>query len=161
MSNNYVVGIYKEVGKIPEFRKVKNTIKDLENLIGGKIEITNFEDSVILFNKNNRYLKPNIWADNGFLKLGTTIKGNIFIINKSINNNYISLTKEQLLNYALLLNKKSFNYSKSNYKTNEQTKYLTLKPIENKNTKNNSQEETLKMILGIQMIILKYIKENT
>ena len=58
------------------------------------------------------------------------------------------------------LNKKEYNIIKCN-KNNFQ-RSLQMERVDSKtNSRKFNQEETLKMILGIQTIILKYIKNNT
>ena len=46
--NNTIVIIYKEVGKDPIFRKVENSIKSFETILGGEIETIPYEDIVII-----------------------------------------------------------------------------------------------------------------
>ena len=167
---NFLVGVYKEVGKEPKFRKVKNTLEDLKQLLGGDFESIKYENFIILYKKNNKNLIPNIWINTGFLKIGTTIKGNIFVVNKDEKEKFKSLEKYQAIKCRKLLIEKSFNYENSNQKKYNIEKYdknnfqrsLQMERVDSKtNSRKFNQEETLKMILGIQTIILKYIKNNT
>ena len=158
MNNNLILGIYKEVGKKPELKKIPNTFKNFEKLLGGNFESIQYQDFIILYRKNNYNLTPNILINNDSSKLGITIRGNIFVLSKDKNGKFKSLNDNQLLYCQKILIEKSFNYknqtySKSNFSKNTQ--------ITNANPKLNNQEETLYMILGILAIILKYIKNNT
>ena len=100
--NKFLVGVYKEVGKEPELKKVKNTFEDIKQLIGGEIESIKYEDFIILYKKNSNNLMPNIWINTGFLKIGTTIRGNVFVMGKDKKGNFISLNKNQFLKLILL-----------------------------------------------------------
>lgn len=167
---NFLIGVYKDVGKEPEFRKVRNTLEDLKQLLGGDFESIKYENFIILYKKNSKNLIPNIWINTGFLKIGTTIKGNIFVVNKDEKGKFKSLEKYQAIKCRKLLIEKSFNYENSNNKKYNIEKYdknnfqisLQMERVDSKtNSEKFNQEETLKMILGIQTIILKYIKNNT
>ena len=95
--------------------------------------------------------------------IGKTIRGNIAITCKE-NENFNSLNKEQVIKYLKFLKNASFNYND------------TIKPkrISNKmpfiernyydnievDTNSNINDDILKMILGIQAIILKFIQNN-
>lgn len=170
MNNKFIRGIYKEPGKEPELKQINNTFKDLKNLIKGDFECINYQDFIIIYKKINHNLKPNIWINTGFLKIGTTIRGNIFIINKDEKNNFKSLTNNQILNCKEILIEKSFNYQNLRQKNYDISKYnknnfqrsLQMERVDSKiNSKKFNQEETLKMILSIQAIILKFIKDNS
>ena len=167
---NFLIGIFKDVGKEPEFRKIRNTLKDLKEVLGGEFESIKYENFIILYKKNNKNLIPNIWINNGFLKIGTTIRGKIFVVNKDESGNFKSLEKNQVFKCRNLLIEKSFNYENLNNKKYQIEKYdknnfqrsLQMERVDSKtNSEKFNQEETLKIILGIQTIILKYIKNNT
>ena len=158
MNNNLILGIYKEVGKEPELKKISNTFKDLGKLIGGNFESIQYQDFIILHRKNNYNLTPNIWINNDSSKLGITIRGNIFVLSKDKNGKFKSLNNNQLLNCQKILMEKSFNYKNQTYKKN---KFSKNPQITNVNSKLNNQEESLHMILSIIAIILKYIKDNS
>ena len=164
-----LVGVYKKVGKEPEFIKIENSLEKLEELIGGEIETIKFEKFIIIYNKDNKKLIPNIWINTGFLKIGTTIRGNIFVVNINEEGIFKSLNKEQAYKCKNMLIDKSFSYENSNCKKYNLSKYnknnfqrsLQIERVDSKtNSKKVNNEETLKMILGIQAMILKYIKNN-
>lgn len=173
--NNKIVILYKKIGKEAEFKKVENELESFKNLLGEEIEYIPYEDITIIAKKNRKNLKPNIYINTKFLSIGESIRGEIIITCKE-NEKFKTLTKEQAMRYKEFLNNASFNYdnfekyifkSKANHFMN-QKKYITEKEIEGNNTiltNYNSKEniktgQTLKMILDIQSIILKYIKNN-
>ena len=166
---SFLTGVYKEVGKEPKFIKIKNSLEELKQLIGGDIETIKYQDFIIIYNKNNKNLISNIWIDTGFLKLGTTIRGRLFIVKMDKEGIFKSLTKEQAYECKKMLINKSFNYENLNQKEyniikcnkNNFQRSLQMERVDSKtNSGKFNQEETLKMILGIQTIILKYIKNN-
>ena len=83
-----------------------------------------------------------------------------------LSNTFKSLEKYQAIKCRKLLIEKSFNYENSNQKKlkcdkNNFQRSLQIERVDSKtNSEKFNQEETLKMILGIQTIILKYIKNN-
>ena len=158
MNNNLILGIYKEVGKKPELKKIPNTFKDFEKLLGGNFESIQYQYFIILYRKNNYNLTPNILINNDSSKLGITIRGNIFVLSKDKNGKFKSLNDNQLLYCQKILIEKSFNYKNQTYRKSNFSKTL---PKTNVNSKLNNEEETLHMVLGILAIILKYIKDNT
>lgn len=158
---NYLIGIYKEVGKTAEFKKVENTKEELKKLVGGEFGTTTYNDFLIIYKKDDSNLKPNIYINNGFMKIGKTIRGNLFIVKKD----FKSLKKVEAVNLIIDIVEKSFNYDKKAikeiYKKNFVNNCYKLKDFERvEDTKKINSEETLKMILGMQTIILKFIKEN-
>ena len=176
MKNNSIVIIYKEVGKNVEFMKVQNELKVFQDLIGGELDSIPYKDIIILARKNRKNLKPNIYINSKFLSLGESIRGNIVILCKE-NTDFKSLNKEQALKYREFLKQNSFNYDDfaenrkylskiKNHKFKNQRQRILEREIDDYNiTKKsyNSQftitnDETLKMILEIQAIILKFIK---
>ena len=183
MNSKEIIVIYKEVGKQPIFQKIQNTIEIFEELLGGKVDILPFENIFIVCRKDRETLKPNVYI-NSFGKVDSSIRGNLFIINKE-NDTFKSLSKVQAIKYSNLLIKESFNYSHFD----ENGKYLSNKTLkkrrklqrqnekansnndtaettlENKNTTNsendedNNSDEVLEMILQIQSVILQFIRE--
>ncbi|MBR3882130.1 MAG: hypothetical protein IKJ36_02560 [Clostridia bacterium] len=83
--NNTIVIIYKEVGKEPIFRKVENSIKSFETILGGEIEIIPYEDIVIICRKNRDSLKANIYINN----IGFSIRGNIILVKKLMTSSFL------------------------------------------------------------------------
>ena len=161
--NKFLIGVYKEVGKEPELKKVKNTFEDIKQLIGGEIESIKYEDFIILYKKNSNNLMPNIWINTGFLKIGTTIRGNVFVIGKDKKGNFISLNKNQFLKCIKLLINESFNYKTNNKKTkyidkrNYNQNLNQYKVQENKLSNNDISKE---LILKILFTILDFVKNK-
>ena len=191
--SQYVVIVYKEVGKEPEYRKIENSIKSFENLLGGEITTIHFEDVEIVYKKDSNNLRPNIYIIPDFLSIGLSIRGNLFLINKNEKSIFTTLTKEHAIKWKEILIRKSFHYENFDEygryisKMNENPKYHRRK-LQSDSLSNNKGklilettidetdttlnkadsdynevdlEEVLKMILGMQSIILKFIKSIT
>ena len=136
--NNSIVIIYKEVGKEPTFRKVENSIKSFETILGGEIEIIPYEDIVIICRKNRDSLKANIYINN----IGFSIRGNIILV-KKLDDKFVSLNREQAIKYGVFITQQSFNYKHFD----ENGKYLTNKELkrryrEKKIKENENKEKT-------------------
>ena len=136
--NNTIVIIYKEVGKEPTFRKVENSIKSFETILGGEIEIIPYEDIVIICRKNRDSLRANIYINN----IGFSIKGNIILV-KKVDDKFVSLNREQAIKYGVFITQQSFNYKHFD----ESGKYLTNKELkrryrEKKIKENENREKT-------------------
>ena len=136
--NNTIVIIYKEVGKEPIFRKVENSIKSFETILGGEIEIIPYEDIVIICRKNRDSLKANIYINN----IGFSIRGNIILV-KKLDDKFVSLNREQAIKYGVFITQQSFNYKHFD----ENGKYLTNKELkrryrEKKIKENENKEKT-------------------
>lgn len=136
--NNTIVIIYKEVGKDPVFRKVENSIKSFETILGGEIEIIPYEDIVIICRKDRDSLNANIYINN----IGFSIRGNLLLV-KKVDNKFVSLNKEQAIKYGVFLTQQSFNYKHFD----QNGKYLTNRELkrryrEKKITENANQEKT-------------------
>jgi hypothetical protein len=129
----------------------------------GEIDVIPYEDVVIVCRKARDDLKPNIYITKEFLSIGETIRGNIIIVNQE-KEKFKTLSKEQTVKYMDFLKKASFNYdniSEYDKKLYETIVERTRKEINDSDIKiKNTNDETLKMILGIQTIILKFIKNN-
>ena len=167
---DFLIGVYKDVGQEPKIIRIEDSLDNLKELIGGEIETIKYKEFIIIYNKNNKNLISNIWIDTGFLKLGTTIRGKVFILKINEEGTFKSLTEEQAYECKKMLINKSFNYENSNQKEYNIIKFnknnfqrsLQMERVDSKTKSVKfNQEETLKMILGIQTIILKYIKNNT
>lgn len=150
-----IIIIYKEVGKKPVLKKVKNNIETFEHLLGGEIEILQYENIQVICKKDRDKLLPNVYLNINFNKLNTSIRGNLIITN-IYNNTFKSLTKNQAIKYGKLLIMESFNYKNfdNNYKYSNSTNNTK---FTNENKLVNS-EKTLNLILDIQRDILKFIK---
>jgi hypothetical protein len=107
--SKYVVVVYKEVGKEPEFRKIENSIEEFEKLVGGEITTIHFEDIEIVYKKDSDNLRPNIYIRPEFLSIGLSIRGNLFVINKN-DDSFSTLNKDQAIKYREMLIRSSFNY---------------------------------------------------
>ena len=69
--------MYKEVGKNPELKKIKNNLQEFEQILGGKIACIPYENIIIVCKENRKNLQPNIYINTKFLGLGETVRGNI------------------------------------------------------------------------------------
>ena len=164
MSNREIIVIYKEVGKEPDLAKIRNTKESFEKLIGGEMEIIPYADIEIICRKNRKNLKPNIYLNVTPLRVDFSIRGNVVIARKE-ENQYKTLTKKQVFKYVKLLKEESFGNKEilqtrkyTNNNNNIKVKEEMEKIVSSADEYN--AEEVLKMILGIQNIILQFIKEN-
>lgn len=178
--DEYIIVVYKEVGKDPEFKKIKNSMQEFETILGGRIKQINFKNEFVIISKEeSSTLRPNIYISE-HLKLGTVVRGTI-IVAKLENNSFKSLTKEQAIKYREFLIKESFDYSNfdddgkyignngkywQNYINAVKKRGQLLIEKESREYSNNiikpskqnsNIEETLDMILKIQSSILKFI----
>ena len=123
--------------------------------LNGQIEEIVYKDIVIVCKKNRNNLKPNI-AITKDLNIPETIKGNLFIVCKS-NNEFKSVSKEQAVEYVLFLKNSSFHYDNIRLSNLEMFKEMNIPLKFEKQSVKKVNDETLKMILGIQAVILKFI----
>lgn len=105
--------------------------------------------------KNRDNLKPNISITKD-LKIPETIKGNIFIVCKS-NNDFKSISKEQAVEYVFFLENAKFHYDNTEINRLDVFKNVNIPIKLSKQNNKKVNDETLKMILGIQAIILKFV----
>ena len=145
-NNEYLVGVYKEVGKTPDIIKIKNQKEYLEKLVDG--EYTNLDDYTIIYKKNSSNLLSNIYV-NQYSKLGTSLKGKVFAVGKNDNGTFKSLSKEQAKKCISFFLKESFNYKNFD----EQGRYIprsqrknNKKIFGNKNKQSNEQPKQEKVI---------------
>ncbi len=129
----YLVGIYQEVGKKPDIIKIKNDKAYLEKLVDGEYTTAEFEDCVIIYKKYSERLRANIYLAR-FSQIGLSIKGKIFMVARDENGNFKSLNKLQFKKCSEFLLKESFNYKGFD----EQGRLITKKQ---KNKKFNQQKE--------------------
>ena len=91
------------------------------------------------------------------------MRGNIAITCKE-NENFKSLNKEQVIKYLKFLKNASFNYNNTvkPKKINNKMPFIERNYYDNieVDTNSNINDDILKMILGIQTIILKFIQNN-
>lgn len=179
MTNEEIIIIYKKVGTDAEYMKIQNQQNTFEDLLGGKLDYISYEDITIIARKNREHLKPNIYINTEFFSIGSSIRGDVIIVCRE-NENFKSLTKEQAVKYREFLQRASFNYDnfdeKGRYIPNSKRNSLKSKgkfiiekgigenDVLSPKVDNNEcfeTNETLKMILGIQSIILKFIKDNS
>ena len=132
--SEYLIGVYKEVGKNPDLKKIKNTKEDLEQLVGGEMETVKYEDYVIVYKKKSGNLLGNICLDAKGYGLGLTLRGTIFAINQDEDGNFKSLNKKQALDSTGVFIQKQFNYKnfdeKGRYLSKSQRKKKAM--LENK-----------------------------
>lgn len=127
----------------------------MKKYLNGQIEEIVYRDIVIVCKKYRDNLKPNISISKN-LNIPETIRGNLFIVCKS-NNEFKSVSKAQAVEYVLFLKKSSFHYDNLEVSNLDMLKEMNipLKIVKQNSKKEN--DETLKMILGIQAVILKFI----
>ena len=92
--SEYLVGIYKEIGKKPDIVKIKNQKEYLEKLLDGEYLTQDYDDYTILYKKNADNLLPNVYVDQ-YSKIGISLRGKLFAVGKDENGNLISLNKDQ------------------------------------------------------------------
>ncbi len=122
--------------------------------MNGKIEEIPYKDIVIVCKKDRKNLKPNISVTRDFLNIPETIRGNIIIACKA-NKEFKSISKSQAIEYMNFLQDSSFHYDNTDLNMFKD-RNVPLKSI--KQDSRNSNDETLKMILAMQTVILKFIK---
>ena len=158
--------MYKEVGKNPELKKIKNNIQEFEQILGGKISCIPYENIIIVCKENRKNLQPNIYINTKFLGLGETVRGNIIITAKN-EQNFKTLSKEQVIENIRFLRNASFHYNSVNNKS----KYKDFVTSFKKELKINNKErvfdnikmqndEVLNLILAIQTVILEFIRNK-
>lgn len=138
--SEYLIGIYKEVGKNPTLKKIKNYKSELEKLIGGEIEKITYDDYIIVYKKNSDNMLANICIEPKGYGLGISLKGKIFAINQNENEEFKSLTKEQATRIDIFFRSKHVNYEKFD----EKGRYLPLmrrrKKADTRNSKLHQKE---------------------
>lgn len=147
-NNEYLVGVYKEVGKTPDIIKIKNQKEYLEKLVDGEYTNLDYDDYTIIYKKNSSNLLSNIYV-NQYSKLGTSLKGKVFAVGKNDNGTFKSLSKEQAKKCISFFLKESFNYKNFD----EQGRYIprsqrknNKKIFGNKNKQSNEQPKQEKVI---------------
>lgn len=107
--NEFLVGVYKEVGKNPDIVKIKNQKEYLEKLLDGEYTNQDYDDYTILYKKDSDNLLANIYV-NQYSKIGLSLKGKVFAVGKDDNGNLKSLNKEQAKKCITFFLRESFNY---------------------------------------------------
>ena len=175
----YLIGVYKEIGKKPTLLKVINTRKELEKLIGGEFSIYNHKDFAVLYKKDTKNLLGNVYFEE-YSKIGNSIRGTIFAIIYDNTSQFKSFNKEQALNCINLLIQQSINYNNfhdnrkytSKNKNSLAFKYEAKRNYNNSSIRNNynnrqymtnnhiiklSDNELLNMIYKISLILVNTI----
>lgn len=158
--------MYKEVGKNPELKKIKNNIQEFEQILKGRITCIPYENIIIVCKENRKNLQPNIYINTKFLGLGETVRGNIIITAKN-EQNFKTLSKEQVIENIRFLKNASFHYNSLNNKSKYKdfvTSFKNELKINNKerdfdNIK-TEDDEILNLILAIQTVILEFIRNK-
>lgn len=146
-----------------------NSNTTFEELLEGEIDIISYENIFIVCKKERDNLRPNIYLNISFGKFDTSIRGNLLIVSKD-NQNFISLTRPQLIKYTDFLIRESFNYNDFD----KNGKYISTKELDSQHNvqlqtnfskgidiSKNNVDETFTMILRIQSAILQFIKYNS
>lgn len=158
--------MYKEIGKNPDLKKIRNNLQEFERILGGKTTCIPYENVIIVCRENRKNLQPNIYINTKFLGLGETIRGSIIITSKD-EENFKTLSKEQVIENIRFLKNASFHYNNISKKT-KYNNFVTnfKKEVKINNTERISDniksqnDEVLNFILAIQTIILEFIKKN-
>lgn len=143
-----LIGVYKEVGKDPIFKKIENSKFEIENLIGGEIETIKYNDYVIVYKKNSDSMLANICIEPKGYGLGISLKGKTFAINQNENGDFKSLTKKQATHINNFFKNKQVNYEKFD----EKGRYLPMIQKRKRNSTRKSksyQKEIQKQNLDI------------
>lgn len=179
--NKKIVVLYKKTGKAPIIKIITDMFEIKKMIVQGNLDMVRYENCIIVCNKRNKNQNtiPNIVLD------FKHISGDLFLIgyNPKIKD-FRSLNKDEIKFYRDVLDRKSFQYDKykkwlekctfkiaKSVTNNDFEKYqkfhkdLALKlnneleiVEENSSTSFLHTEKTLEMILSIQAMILKYIK---
>ncbi len=101
--------LLKKVGREPEIKFINNTLKAKQKLVGGLIEVLDFEDdTLIICNEEGKLLNlpPNTIFDMDY------IAGDYFVVGNDFENaDFKSLTDKQIQNVTPIINEKSIKYS--------------------------------------------------
>lgn len=158
--------MYKKVGKNPELKKIKNNIQEFEQILKVKITCIPYEKIIIVCKESRKNLQPNIYINTKFLGLGETIRGDIIITARN-EENFKTLSKEQVIENIKFLQNASFHYNNISNNFNHKNFVKSFKhelaindkkrTFDNTQTQNN---EILTLIYTIQTIILDFINNT-
>ena len=146
MDQNIVV-IYKEPKKNSEYLKMKNSNESFKEKLGGEIEKLDFEDFCIIYKKDSDNLLPNVYLKPKESGLVQGIKGALLCLARDKDTGkIISFTRENILNYGLMLNQSSHDYSNQDENGNflnekEQRKRELLKRLKAYNEKKRLENQ--------------------
>ncbi len=106
--------LLKKVGYEPEIKFIDNTLKAKQKIVGGLIEVLDFEDdTLIVCNEEGKVLNlpPNTIFDMDY------IAGDYFVVGNDFRNaDFKSLTDEQIQKVTPIINNKSLKYSNKQLK---------------------------------------------
>lgn len=158
--------MYKEVGKNPELKKIKNNIQEFEQILKGRITCIPYENIIIVCKENRKSLQPNIYINTKFLGVGESIRGDIIITARN-DYDFKTLSKEQVVENFKFLQNASFHYNNTVNRLKHKdfvrsfNRELTINHKEK--TSDNLQtpnDEVLNLIYAIQTIILDFINNK-
>lgn len=172
--NKNVRVLYKKTGQAPQIKFIKDMLPIKKLIISGDLELVKFENCIIVCNnrKKNKNKIPNIVLD------FKNIAGDFFLIDYDAKQkDFKSLSLDKAIFYTDTLQRKSFQYDKYQNWLTKSKKVITKdfqeyqkfqkdlaqklnNETEASETSNSSPDskKMLEMILNIQAIILKYIK---
>ena len=136
-NNEFLVGVYKDVGKPPDIVKIKNDKSYLEKLLDGEYTNIDYDDYTILYKKQSENLLANIFVDQ-YSKIGVSLKGKVFAVSKDENGNLKSLNKDQAKRCITFFLRESFNYKNFD----EHGRYIPRKKRKDKKIFNNKNQNT-------------------
>lgn len=158
--------MYKKVGKNPELKKIKNNIQEFEQILKGKITCIPYEKIIIVCKESRKNLQPNIYINTKFLGLGETIRGDIIITARN-EENFKTLSKEQVIENIKFLQNASFHYNNTINRLKHKDFVKSFKREsainDKRRTFDNTQtqnDEIFQLIYAIQTIILDFIKNK-
>ena len=97
MSKNYMIAILKKEASKPVVIKISKNLKSIEKIIGNELEVKEYENVLLIFNKNQKdeTLKENTIFDD------IKVRGNVMIVgNIKSTGDIRSLNKRELLHYS-------------------------------------------------------------
>lgn len=163
---NNIVVIYKEVGRIPVFREIPDSIKCFETILGGEVDFIPYEEIEIVCLKNRANLKPNIYLSGLSGNDSFSIRGNLLIVKKD-KEEFKSLTKSEATRYGTIIVSEKFDHSRFD----ENGKYLSNRALKrrkqkerkkaNKDISQDTEEllikKALEMISKIQLALIEFM----
>ena len=170
--NKNVRVLYKKTGQAPQIKFIKDMLPIKKLIISGDLELVKFENCIIVCNnrKKNKNKIPNIVLD------FKNIAGDFFLIDYDAKQkDFKSLSVDKAIFYTDTLQRKSFQYDKylnwlaktsNNNMKGIQTFQKDLSKKETTNKHNNTtslsqfNDKAIEMILNIQAMIFKYIKNS-
>lgn len=170
--NKKIVVLYKKSGQAPVIKIITNMFEIKKMIVQGDLDMVRYENCIIVCNKIDANINqiPNIVLD------FKHITGDFFLIGYNPKNkDFRSLDNSEVKFYKDALDRKSFQYDKykkwlekckfvvESSSNNNSVPKLNREIVDNEEVKSTSSpynEKMLEMILNIQAIILKYLKNN-